>query len=115
MTKRTKTIAALLLAPVLLAACSRSEPEQPVEDTNTLESVEPMANAATEVEPVEAPVAEPSPLPDANTAAIDVPPEAPVKPDVQVLDDADATGMTARVTRDEVPPSDQPANDPAPQ
>ena len=113
--RTTKTIVAVLAAGLLgLAGCSRSGPDQPLDD-NALGLDEPMSNATDEIAPVETPTAEPTPAPDANAVAIAPPPEEPVKPDAQVLDDADATGMTARVTRDEAPAQEPATNDQAPQ
>ncbi len=106
----TKTGLALGAGLLLLTACSRSEPEQPAEMEN-MDATAPMDNATAAPTPDAAAVTEPSPPPAENSAAIDVPPERPVAPDAQVLDDADATGMTARVNRDEPAP----ANDSAPQ
>jgi hypothetical protein len=113
---KTMTVAALAAALLAVSACSRSEPEGPMDD-NTLGLDQPMVNETNDVAPVETPTAEPLPTPDANAAAaIEPPPEAPIKPDAQVLDDADATGMTARVTRDEAPAREESApNDQAPQ
>ena len=98
-----KTGGALAAGLLMLSACSRSEPEPPVEEN--LDEATP--DALPSVEPSDVP----PPVADTNTAAIDVPPEAPVAPDAQMIEDADATGMTARVSRDEQPD----ANDQAPQ
>jgi hypothetical protein len=114
---RTMTVAALAAGLLAVSACSRSEPEGPMDD-NALGLDQPMTNGTDDIAPVETPSAIPEPTPDANAAAaIEPPPEAPIKPDAQVLDDADATGMTARVTRDEAPARDETAapNDQAPQ
>jgi hypothetical protein len=86
------TIAALATL-TLLAACG-SEPEAPPE---------PAPAETAEPAPV-APAPPPPPPPVENVAE-----EAPVvelEPDQQVLEDADATGMTARVERGEVPAED---------
>lgn len=113
MTYRTKmTVAAVAAGLLALTACSKSEPEQPLDD-NALGLDQPMSNASDDVTPVETPTADALPPPDVNAAAIEPPPPAPVKPDAQVLDDADATGMTSRVTRDEAPPRDPETTDPA--
>jgi len=85
------TIAALATL-TLLTACG-SEPEAPPE-SSTVETAEPAPE----------PPAPPPPPPVANIAE-----EAPVEdisPDAQVQEDADATGMTARVDRNEVPAAD---------
>ncbi|KQN05909.1 MULTISPECIES: hypothetical protein [Sphingomonas] len=100
---RTRTaIAGGLLAAMAMAGCSRSEPDQPPTDTNMVEDT-----GVTESEA--APTPAPAPV---ETAPVETPPtvnaveperEPPVAPDEQMRDDADATGMTARVTRDEAP------------
>ena len=84
-----------MLGTALLAGCSKQKetPEQT-----------PEANYVEEpaVQPEEAPppVAEPAPPktpdPAANIADI-LPPDEPVAPDAQMLEDADATGLTARM------------------
>ena len=51
------------------------------------------------------------PAPVDTNAVAEAPPPEKVAPDAQMLDDAEATGMTARVTRD-APPAD---NEQAPQ
>ena len=97
---RTRTaIAGGLLATMALAGCSRSEPEQPPADVNMVEDT-----GVTETEAAPAPV-EPAPVEAAPPApaVVEPPREKPIAPDEQMLDDADATGMTARVTRDEAP------------
>ena len=121
MSFRTKTMkmAGVALAAGLLglAGCSKPDPEGPMDD-NTLGLDQPMTNASAEVAPVETPTVAPEPSPDANAAAaIAPPPEEPIKPDAQVLDDADATGMTARISRDAPPARDDTAttNDQGPQ
>ncbi len=97
---RTRTaIAGGLLAAMALAGCSRSEPEQPATDVNMVEDT-----GVTETEAAPAPVeAAPVEAPPVAPAVVEPPREKPVAPDEQMLDDADATGMTARVTRDEAP------------
>lgn len=90
---RSKTLLALAV-PALLAACSGSEREPAPVDDNEVEMLDVTNEAANVAEP---PAPTPTPTPDAvNTTA-----EAPVPPEEQVQDDADATGMTARVTREE--------------
>ncbi|KQN30422.1 hypothetical protein ASF00_06650 [Sphingomonas sp. Leaf34] len=97
---RTRTaIAGALLAAMALAGCSRSEPEQPPTDVNMVEDT-----GVTETEAAPAPVeAAPVEAAPAAPAVVEPPVEKPIAPDEQMLDDADATGMTARVTRDEAP------------
>jgi hypothetical protein len=110
---RTKTtaVAAAVLALTMLAGCDRASPApQPEASDNALP-----ADAATSVDAnVDANaavnLAEPAPLPppgtsaaSAEASAADVAPrEAPPTPDTQTLDDADATGMTARIHREEL-------------
>jgi len=82
-----------------LGACSSEAPEPtPVENIASDEDVAPVAEAAPT--PVALPTeAAPTP-PDVNASVeMDVEPVTP--PDEQMLDDASATGMTARATRDE--------------
>ncbi|MCU6455032.1 hypothetical protein LPN01_13175 [Sphingomonas sp. A2-49] len=97
-----KAAAALAAGLLMLAACSRSGPEQAPEAENMAE-----ATPVEDVTPVAPPSDEPAPVEtnaiDANAVAIAPPPEAPTAPDAQMLEDADATGMTARVSRDEAP------------
>jgi hypothetical protein len=101
-TRTRATIAASLLAVMALAGCSQSEPDQPPADTNMIEDegvTEPEAAAAPAPAPAETVPTEPA----ATANAVEPEREAPITPDEQMLDDADATGMTARVTRDEAP------------
>ena len=106
--RKTRTAAGLtgvLTAGLLaLAACSQSEPEQPLTENDAVEEIAPEETPS----PVETPDAEPTGAAMENMAAIAPPPAAEIAPDMQVLDDADATGMTARVSRDEAPAADAP-------
>ena len=99
-------IAAALLA-LTLTACSRDEPERP--PTNTVEEMDEA-------------IPEPSPLPSAQPSRIAAPDASiqsnaideladtpPPEPDAQMMDDAAATGMTARTSRDEPMAQDSPA------
>lgn len=78
---------AALATLTLLAACG-SEPEAPPEPA-----------AVETVTPVEAPPAPPPPEPPVANV-VEAAPVEDLAPDQQVLEDADATGMTARVDRD---------------
>lgn len=97
---RTKmTAAALALAVMTLAGCDRPAPQPPASDNAT------PSDEGTPVDAnVEANLAEVAPPPRSESAApaeapVAAPREAPPAPDAQTLDDADATGMTARVHR----------------
>lgn len=82
------------LVTLALGGCSRSEPDTATVTENT---------SYEETAPVEAtapPVVEEAPAPVAPEVKADAPPAPEIAPDVQVQDDADATGMTARVRRD---------------
>ena len=103
-----KTGAALAAGLLMLSACSRSEPEQPLEENMSEQA--PMEESTPDATPTAEPSATPTAAVETNTAAIDTPPEAPVAPDAQMIDDADATGMTARVSRDEAPAGNDQAN-----
>ncbi len=96
MGKRTTGIGFAVAATMMtavLGGCSRSEPEAPtVTENMSYEEEAP----AEETAPV---AAEPEAPPPAEVKA-EAPPAAEIAPDVQMQDDADATGMTARVTRD---------------
>jgi len=112
MTNRTmKTIAVFSAGLLALTACSRSEPDAAADENAASEASMPVTDDAPTPAPSSPPMAED--LPEvANSAAIDVPPEPKVAPDAQMLDDAEATGMTARVSRGDEAPA---TNDQAPQ
>lgn len=90
-------VIAVALAGIGVAGCSRSEPEPPVEGNMTIQELEstPEPSPTPEATPVEEPVA----APVNDTAAL--PPPEEDAPDEQMLDDASATGMTARAERDQ--------------
>jgi hypothetical protein len=95
MTKTMLRGAAALLVLTALAGCDKSAPDQPaasengaVPETNVTEPANAAAPAVT--------------AHSVTTNATEaVAREAPLPPDEQTQDDADATGMTARVRRDE--------------
>jgi len=98
----TKTMlvrgAVALLALTALAGCDKSSPDQPaasenggVPETNVVEPT----NAAT-------PAATAHSVTSNASEAAEVR-DAPLPPDEQTKDDADATGMTSRVNRGEAP------------
>ena len=97
----TKTMlvrgAVALLTLTALAGCDKSTPDQPaasengaVPETNVTEATNTAAPAA----PTQ------SVTTNATEAAVR---DAPLPPDEQTQDDADATGMTSRVNRGEAP------------
>lgn len=98
---KISTIALLAAAGLSLAACGHKD-----------EEATPDANLTNITVPEEAPLnvsnEAPAALPTDNTAAAT--PAAPVElaPEQQTQDDADATGMTARVSRDEGNEAGQP-------
>ena len=91
----TKRLMLPLLATAVLAvaACSR-EPAPAPEPTPSAES-SPTPEPTPTPEP--SPVASPSDLTNVTAA---LPPEETPAPDEQMLDDASATGMTARARRE---------------
>lgn len=100
-----KTTIAALAGVLALTACSSNEPERDAYDNEASETSEPVETPSpTDLPPAEAP----PPVTENSTAAIEAPPAPEIAPDAQVLDDADATGMTARVSRDEEPAADAP-------
>jgi hypothetical protein len=98
MMKLTRALAAAALIATTLGACSRSEPEAPPLDNYAGDNVEAL-DAPAAVEPAPAPLDTATPAPDLNATA-ELPPEEAAQPDEQMLDDASATGMTARAQRD---------------
>ena len=97
----TKTMlvrgAAVLLGLTALAGCEKSPPDQPVANEN---GAVPETNV-TEATNTAAPTA---PTQSVTTNATEaVARDAPLPPDEQTQDDADATGMTSRVNRGEAP------------
>jgi len=94
---KTPLLAGTTLLALFAAACNKPA-EQPATETNITEPAKP---APPPPPPKPAPVAE---VPKPEVPKAPPPPEVPA--DQQVLDDADATGMTARVDRN----TDTPAN-----
>ena len=102
MTARTTLAITAVLLTIGLGGCSRSgEAPAPVEE-NRMEPIK-----MPEPPPVDTPEPLPTPsaTPETNLAA-KAPPAIAPGPDEQMLDDASATGMTARASRDEVPAVD---------
>ena len=92
---KTRTIALFAASAIALAACSGAkDSEQTAADTNIVDITEPeaVANVTTEAPPATR---------IDNTATTEVAPPATLTADEQTQDDADATGMTAKVNRDE--------------
>ena len=108
MTRKLTFITATVLLAAGLGACSRSAPDPaPVENEPALATPEPEPSAApapTPPAPIEAE--------DANTAVAIPPPTDPAA-DEQMMDDASATGMTARASRGDHSSEDRPAEDPS--
>lgn len=105
MNNRRPIVATALLALTILAGCSSPEPEavqNEVIDENVISEGD--VPEAEPVEPAEAPAA------TTPTNIVVAEPEAPVAPDAQMLDDADATGMTARLPRNTGDDASAPAN-----
>lgn len=94
------------LALVLLAGCS-SEPAAPPPPEETLREAEEPEEVEPAPEPAPPPRAEapPAPAPVAESN-FEEPPEEPIDPSDQTLEDADATGLTTRATRSD---DEQPA------
>jgi hypothetical protein len=92
---KTKTIVLLAASALALAACHNKADDAPVAETNVTNLVvEPgnLTNVLTEAPPATR---------IDNTAGVAVPPSATLTADEQTVEDADATGMTAKVNRDE--------------
>ena len=103
MTARTTLAIAAALLTIGLGGCSRSSEEPAPVEQNLVAPVE-MAEPA----PVDTPEPLPTPsaTPEMNLAA-EVPPPIAPGPDEQMLDDASATGMTARASREEAPATEE--------
>jgi len=92
-------IALLAIAGALaLGGCSGGK-DEPAAPTSNVENMTPIEAGNTAMVPTEAPAAPPID----NATATPQPETAPsdLSADEQTQDDADATGMTARVSRDE--------------
>lgn len=93
---KIRTVALFAASAIALAACSNQPAEEtPVAETNVANIVEAPANV------VELAPETPSPPPVENVASATPAPAPTLSSDEQTLDDADATGMTAKVNRDE--------------
>ncbi len=91
---------ALLLAGGIAGCSNENVPDAPIENSAFDEEAAPPAEPNAEAS------FEPAPVIADNAAAMappaeELPPPPPVAPDQQVLDDASATGMTSRTTRDQ--------------
>ncbi|QBM75281.1 hypothetical protein E2E30_05550 [Sphingomonas sp. AAP5] len=99
-----------------LGACSQST-EAPTRDEQSTETPAEPADEATPTAPeTRAPEPEPTPTAATNlTAALPEKAPAAAAPDEQLMDDASATGMTARTTRsdqtNQAAPAEQTPND----
>ncbi|WP_037487902.1 hypothetical protein [Sphingomonas phyllosphaerae] len=87
-------LALVALLGLGVAGCSKSEPDPP-EMNMTVQELEPTPEPTPTEEPT--PYVEPSPTPSNDTAIL--PPPEDAAPDAQMMDDASATGMTARSDR----------------
>lgn len=97
------TIALVAAAGLSLAACGHKE-EEAAPDANLTSITVPEDTTATNVV-----VETPTPEPTVNVVEPSPAPTIAITPDEQTQDDADATGMTARVSRDEGEESAKPA------
>ena len=94
---RKLTAVIALAALGALGGCDKLKPRQaPDSENRGIEAPEP---TPTEAPPPSAPVAPPTSV-ITNASEADSR-EAPPEPDAQTQDDADATGMTARINRDD--------------
>ena len=90
---KTRTLALIAVAGLALAACSGSKPE----DTSANESI--VANIVEPETFTNVTIDQPVETPAVTNVATNPPPVADLSPDAQTQDDADATGMTAKVDR----------------
>jgi len=91
---KTRTILLLAVAGLSLAACGGNKPEETTNETVVANIGEPESFSNVTIDqPVETPAA-------TNATTADTAPTAPdLAPDEQTQDDADATGMTAKIDR----------------
>jgi len=89
---KTRTLALLAVGGLALAACSGGKPE----DTGANETI--VANIGAPDNFANVTMDEPA-APVTTNATTTPPPVADLAPDEQTQDDADATGMTAKVDR----------------
>jgi hypothetical protein len=106
-TTRPLLAAAAALLALNLGACS-DEPETPQTENRADLNDETVDDVAPEPTPIATPAPIVEPTTDAN-ASLDLEPEPVTPPDEQMLDDASATGMTARAARDQ-PTNDEPVS-----
>ncbi len=91
---KTRTLALIAVAGLALAACSGGKPEETTNETVVANIAEPESFSNVTIDE---PVATPAPT---NVTTADTAPSAPeLSADEQTQDDADATGMTAKVDR----------------
>ena len=107
MTRKHAFTTAAALVLLTLGACSGASDEPSPMDNTTDTAQSDNDDLATPTPEPAPPVAEPTETVNTSVAD-DTPPPAPAAPDEQMMDDASATGMTARTSRNE------PSTDPTP-
>jgi hypothetical protein len=111
MMKRTLTLAAAALLACGLSACSRSDPDPAPADNRVMEPAEePAPEVNSSYAELPSPESTATQASDANAAAAASPPAPAPAPDEQMMDDASATGMTARSSRGGDQPSAEPTS-----
>jgi hypothetical protein len=91
---RTVLLTAGAIGLLSLGACKGSEPEPAPVETNATEELPEL--------PVQENFEEPAPIPTPSETPAPIATPEPVAPDEQMLDDADAVGMTSRLPRGDV-------------
>lgn len=99
--KSVLTLGGALLLVTGLPGCSGSRDDATVSENVVEENSAVETPAAIEPLPAQTPTPEPLPSIDLNATAEVLPPETTPSQDEQMADDASATGMTARASRDE--------------
>ncbi|MEG3175489.1 hypothetical protein U1872_04545 [Sphingomonas sp. RB3P16] len=100
MTYKPKLAGAVALLIAGLGGCSPSAEAPKHDATYTDTRTQPSDDETPAANATELPVAAPAPAAESNATAIVVPERAPPPaPDEQLMDDASATGMTARTSR----------------
>ena len=101
MTRKLTLAATLALLTAATSACSKSEPEPaPVENEGMTAPAEPSPTPASMPTELPSPSSLNTSSADLNATA-ELPADVAPAPDEQMMDDASATGMTARASREE--------------
>jgi glucose/arabinose dehydrogenase len=100
MTRKLTLVATLALLTAATSACSKSEPEPAAVENEEMTAPEETPTPTSEPTETPSPSAVNTSSADMNASA-EIPADVAPAPDEQMMDDASATGMTARASREE--------------